>query len=224
VIGVLILLVGAGAVIAILATRNSGTNTVTTTIERVASPTVQTESEEEPVAETFKPETTSVETAEEPEPFEGEVEPEEPTGYPEVPRTAMNEEVASVLEGYHTDVVEEEFQAAWELLSQRKRRQNLRENGYREWAQAQASLSPYLDPYGLEAEIVSLEGEGVARVEVTGMGWSGPGAPCSEWSGLTWVKYEGGRWAYDPGYSTTAARRATWRPKSGRLLGGDCSG
>ena len=135
----------------------------------------------------------------------------------------MNEEITSLLQGYHEDVVEEDFQGAWAMLSPRKRRQYLREYGYQKWASAQASLSPYLDPYGLEANVVSLEGEGVARVDVTGMGWSKAGAPCSEWSGLTWAKYEGDEWAYDPGYSTTSARRATWRPRSARLLGGDCA-
>ncbi len=145
------------------------------------------------------------------------------SGFPEVQRSQMNEEIASLLQDYHEDVVEEDFQGAWALLSPRKRRQYLREYGYHTWATAQASLSSYLDPYGLEANVVSLEDEGVARVNVTGMSWSKAGAPCSEWSGLTWVKYEGDEWTYDPGYSTTSDRRATWRPRSARLLGGDCA-
>jgi len=40
---------------------------------------------------------------------------------------------------------------------------------------------------------------------------------------LTWVKYEGGQWTYDPGYSTTPARRRTWQPRTGELLGGACA-
>jgi hypothetical protein len=179
----------------------------------VGSPAAEAGYEEEPGGE-------RVEAEEEP------VEPEEevsPSGFPEVPQPRMNEEITSLLEGYHEDVVGEDFQGAWALLSPRKRQQYLREYGYQKWVSAQASLSPYLDPYGLEANIVSLEGEGVARVDVTGMGWSKSGAPCSEWSGLTWAKYEGDEWAYDPGYSTTSARRAIWRPRSARLLGGNCA-
>ena len=161
-----------------------------------------------------------VETEEEPVEAEEEA---TSSGFPDVSRTQMDEEITSLLQGYHEDVVEEDFQGAWALLSPRKRGQYLAEYGYHKWAAAQASLSPYLQPYGLEANLVSLEGEGVARVDVTGMEWSKAGAPCSEWSGLTWVKYEGGEWTYDPGYSTTSARRATWRPRSARLLGGDCA-
>jgi RNA polymerase subunit RPABC4/transcription elongation factor Spt4 len=204
-IGALVLLLGAGVAVAIVAGKGSNASNPTT-VEQVGLPGSEADYEEEPGGET-------VETEEE----------ASSSGFPEVSRSQMNEEIASLLQGYHEDVVEEDFQGAWAMLSPRKRRQYLREYGYHKWATAQASLSPYLDPYGLEATVVSLEGEGVARVDVTGMGWSKPGAPCSEWSGLTWAKYEGDEWAYDPGYSTTSARRATWRPRSARLLGGNCA-
>jgi len=213
VIGVLVLLIGAGVATAIVASKSSNANDATT-VEQAGLPSSAAGYEEEPGGELVE--------EEEEEPVEAEEEVSS-AGFPEVSRSQMNGEIVSLLQGYHEDVVKEDFQGAWAMLSPRKRRQYLREYGYHKWAAAQASLSPYLDPYGLEASVVSLEGEGVARVDVTGMGWSKPGAPCSEWSGLTWVKYEGDEWAYDPGYSTTSARRATWRPRSARLLGGDCA-
>jgi hypothetical protein len=212
VIGALVLLLGAGVAVAIVAGKSSNPSDPASTVEQVGIPSPET-GHEQPGSET-------VETEEEPVAAEEEL---SSSGFPEVSRSRMNEEITSLLQGYHEDVVEENFQGAWAILSPRKRRQYLREYGYHKWAAAQASLSSYLDPYGLEANLVSLEGEGVARVDVTGMGWSKPGAPCSEWSGLTWVKYEGDEWTYDPGYSTTSARRATWRPRGARLLGGDCA-
>jgi len=213
IIGGLVLLIGAGVAVAIVASKGSSASNPSTAFEAAASPSQEAAYEEEPGGE-------MVETEEEPLEAEEEV---SSSGFPQVSRTQMKAEITSLLQDYHEDVVEEDFQGAWALLSPRKRQQYLREYGYRKWASAQASLSPYLDPYGLEANVVSLEGEGVARVEVAGMGWSKSGAPCSEWSGLTWVKYEGEEWTYDPGYSTTSARRATWRPRSARLLGGDCA-
>ncbi len=150
---------------------------------------------------------------------EGEVEEE---GFPLVGKAEMEEQIAALLVAYHEDVVEHDFPSAWALLSVRKHRQNLAEYGYTKWKRAQASLSDYLSPAGLRARIDSLEGEGVARVRVTGMGWSAPQSPCSEWGGLTWVKYEGGEWTYDPGYSTTSARRSEWQPRAGELLGANC--
>ena len=146
----------------------------------------------------------------------------EPAGFPDESREEMAGEISDVLLAYHEDVVAGDYQSAWALLSPRKRQQYLRESGYAKWARAQSSLRPYLDPNGLRTKIVALEGEGVARVAVTGMTWSDPAASCSEWSGLTWARYEGGSWAYDPGYSTTAARRREWQPRSAELLGGDC--
>ena len=147
---------------------------------------------------------------------------EEESEFPEESRLEMEEEIKSLLLSYHEDVVNGEFQPAWSLLSSRKRQQDLTEYGYPKWKQAQASLSGYLAPAGLRSRIDSLEDEGVVRVMVTGMGWSAPQSPCSEWSGLTWVKYERGLWTYDPGYSTTDDRRREWQSRSSELLGADC--
>ncbi|HET8813786.1 MAG TPA: zinc ribbon domain-containing protein [Solirubrobacterales bacterium] len=145
-----------------------------------------------------------------------------PQGFPSADRAQMTSEIEAVLLAFHEDVVAEGFRDAWSLLSARKRSQTLREDGYAKWARAQASLVPYLSPGGLRVRIEALEGGGVARVRVSGMGWSAPGASCSEWAGLTWVKFEAGTWAYDPGYSTTPQREREWKPRYDQLLGASC--
>jgi hypothetical protein len=199
-IALAILLVGAGAAAAIILAGNGDSSTTTV----AAAAGAASESGEE-------------ETAAESEGFESTED-----GFPAVSRAEMEEEITTLLLAYHEDVVERDFRTAWSLLSSRKRQQDLDEYGYPQWMRAQASLSDYLSPAALRARIDSLEGEGVARVLVSGMGWSAPSSPCSEWSGLTWVRYEGGEWTYDPGYSTTAARRREWKPRAGELLGGNC--
>jgi ribosomal protein L40E len=209
VLGALVLLAGAGVAAAILLSKESNSSETLTKVEQSAALEAEAAFEEE--------------TAEAEEVDSEEVESVTPRGFPTVSRGQMNEEISSLLRDYHEDVVEEDFQGAWALLSNRKRQQDLAEYGYRKWAAAQASLTPYLRPYELEASVVALEDEGVARVVVTGMEWDKPGAPCYEWSGLTWVKYEREVWTYDPGYSTTPDRRAVWQPRSDRLLGADCA-
>jgi len=57
---------------------------------------------------------------------------------------------------------------------------------------------------------------------VTGMAWSAPRSRCTEWSGITWAKYENGTWKYDPGFSTTAARKRAWKSRYNELLGVGC--
>ncbi len=143
-------------------------------------------------------------------------------GVPYQPRARMNREIRGVLRGYHEAVVYGEFKRAWRLLTRRKQRKALREDGYAEWRKAQASLTPYLQPDRVRTRIVAFEGDGVARVDVRGMRWYAPGSPCSEWSGLTWMRYERGAWRYDPGYSTTRRREREWKPRFGRLLGAGC--
>ena len=143
-------------------------------------------------------------------------------GVPFSPKAQMNRQIQAVLLGYHEAVVNDEFKRAWRLLTRRKQRQALREDGYREWRKNQATLTPYLDPHGVRTRIVDFEGDGVALIDVRGMRWYAPGSPCSHWSGLTWVRYERGAWRYDPGYSTTRQREQEWKPRYGRLLGADC--
>jgi hypothetical protein len=134
----------------------------------------------------------------------------------------MASAIQSVLLAYHEDILAGRLQDAWSLLSARKRQQALSESGYAAWAKSQSSLAPYLTPAGLTVRIDALESDGVARLLLSGMDWSAPGSPCSEWSGLTWAKYEGSEWTYDPGYSTTPERERAWQPRYDELLGVGC--
>jgi hypothetical protein len=151
--------------------------------------------------------------------------PAEPTSaaLPDVSRAEMQADIESLLLTWHEHIVAGDYRAAWDLLTPRKRAQKLREEGYAKWSEGQASLGRYLDPSGLRASIEEVDEEsGVVTVTIRGMDWSAPGSSCSEWSGITWVKYEGGRWLYEPGYSMTAARRAEWEPRQTETLGWDC--
>jgi hypothetical protein len=142
---------------------------------------------------------------------------------PAVSTQQMESEIQAMLRNWHEDVVRGDYHAAWELLSQRKQAQEEREQGYAKWEKNQSTLRPYLNPAGLQVSIQSTEPSGgVAQVDVTGMTWDRPGASCSEWSGITWVKYEGGAWRYDPGYSTTPQREREWKAHYSELLGGSC--
>ncbi len=136
---------------------------------------------------------------------------------------ANRQAIQHLLYQHHEDIVNGDYHGAWELMSVRKQAQKLREDGYGGWTAAQATLRPYLDPTNLHVDIQTLDpATGVARVMVTGMTWSKPGASCSQWSGITWVKYEHGAWRYDPGYSTTPEREAQWKNRFSELLGGSC--
>jgi Double-GTPase 2 len=142
---------------------------------------------------------------------------------PAVSRGQMRSEIQHLLYEFHADVVSHHDRDAWNLLTQRKRRQSQREHGYGGWAHNQNTLNPYLEPAGIKVSIISTEPRsGVATVNVTGMKWNKPGAACTQWSGITWVRYEGGAWHYDPGYSTTSQRQRRWKSRYSELLGGRC--
>jgi hypothetical protein len=135
----------------------------------------------------------------------------------------MTEQIQALLLQFHEDVVAHQPAAAWLLLSGRKRRQEQVKDGYAKWAQAQESLAPYLHPAGMRVRLLAADPDtGIATVRLTGMKWTAPGASCSEWSGITWVKYETGTWKYDPGFSTTAERKRDWASRYDQLLGTRC--
>lgn len=143
---------------------------------------------------------------------------------PDATRSEMRVEIHDMLREWHQAIVDGDYGTAWDMLTARKRRQKRREDGYDKWTKSQSSLAGYIDPQALRVSIVSTDQDtGVATVRVSGMGWSKPGAPCNDYSGITWVRYEDGAWHYDPGYSTTAERRAEWEPRSTELMGIQCS-
>lgn len=143
---------------------------------------------------------------------------------PAISKRTMNGEIRDMLLTWHQNVLSGDYRSAWLSISSRKRKQTLRKDGYAAWKSYQASLSPYLDPSGIRVKILDTDSQdGVVTVDVKGMTWSEPGAGCSTWSGITWVKYERGEWKYEPGYSTTKAREAAWKDRFSELLGGQCS-
>lgn len=146
-----------------------------------------------------------------------------PAVLPDVSTHELEEDIAALLVDFHEAVVDQRFHDAWAMLSKRKQEQIEREDGFAAWSKAQGSLSPYLEPWGLEVSAVAVDpSQPVVRVLVTGMGWTKPGATCTEWSGLTWVRNELGVWKYDPGYSTIPEREARWKPRYEELLGAGC--
>jgi hypothetical protein len=145
---------------------------------------------------------------------------------PDEPRSVMRAEIQSLLREWHQDLASGDYRAAWDLLSARKRRQNLRKYGYSQWVTGQSSLGNYIDPSGLRASIQEVDNAtGVVRVMVTHLRYFGSAhcVPSGYWNGITWVKYEDGEWKYDPGYSTTPQRQRDWKSRFSELLGGSCN-
>ncbi|HEV7493336.1 RING finger protein [Baekduia sp.] len=143
---------------------------------------------------------------------------------PEEDEAQMASDIQSVLLAHHEAIVRQDFRAAWVLTSERYRAKKLREpGGYGAWETAQASLSRYLDPSGLQVSVTSTDSRsGVATIRVSGMGWGAPRSSCSSWEGITWAKYENDHWRYEPGYSISDQRRAQWQPRREQLLGWGC--
>lgn len=143
---------------------------------------------------------------------------------PDTDPDVMAGEITTLITDHHQAIVDADYSAAWDLLTSRK--QNKYENepgGYDAWVSNQRTLGRYLTASGAEVEVRDYNAvTQVAEIYVSGMAWSSPDSSCSEWSGVTWVRWEDGAWKYDPGYSTTPQRTREWKPRYDQLLGGRC--
>src|SRR5205085_211584 len=124
----------------------------------------------------------------------------------------MTEEIRQLMLTWHQDIKAGDTEAAWRLYTHRRQQLQLAKETKSQWAREQQSVARNLDPSGVQVRILSRDpNDGVATIAVSGMTYSNPASSCNYWSGVTWVRYEGGRWLYDPGYGTTAARSANWK-------------
>lgn len=201
-------LVIAGAAIAIVLTRKDDPTGASTSSAKTAAD--------------VSPEPTVEETAPTPE----ETFTPEPTGLDAMSESEMSAQIQDLLLTWHEDIVNGDYRAAWNAYSARQRHHQIYDKyGYGPWVTGQEGLHDYLDPSGLRVHIDGREPEDVVRVRLTGMTYSAPSAHCADhqWKGITWVKYEGGEFTYDPGWSTTAARDRKWSRRPSETLGAICS-
>lgn len=200
----------AGAAVAIVLTREDDT-TPAASSQSTSQAEVGSASDAD-AEETVEPEPT-VEDIPEPEPTVAS-----PSDLLSRPRAEMRREIQSMLLNWHESIVAGDASTAWDMLTERKRDQKASEEGYSAWAASQVEFGNGLSPSGLRVSIDDIDDpENVVRVNVRGMYYEG-----CEWRGITWVRWEGGEWLYEPGYSTTSERRREWEPRAAETLGGSC--
>lgn len=61
--------------------------------------------------------------------------------------------------------------------------------------------------------------DGSVTVDAQGMRYVQPGSPCRTWRGITWARYERGRWRYDPATTALPSRKAEWTGRKRELMG-----
>ncbi len=155
--------------------------------------------------------------------------------FPDVSKERMIADITDLIRRFHQYAKDGDTAAAWALLSARKRRQ-VEGNfygapqagdpdgvgGFAEWADQQVELGSFVDPSGVQVSLgePNFKDEGVMTIVVSNMPYSNSGKPyCTNWHGYTWVRYEGGRWKYEPGFAVTSERYAAFKPIEKKTLG-----
>lgn len=152
-------------------------------------------------------------------------------------------DITQLIRSFHTNLKDGNLETAWSQLSERKRSQiendvywdgptaqsNYGEpqfpDGYSSWVPDQVDLGASIDPSGAKVKLIqpSYPDDGVMSIRVSNMPYFGT-KDCDTWKGVTWVRYERGRWTYEPGYKVTRARDNYWgqSSRSGQALGNNC--
>jgi hypothetical protein len=142
------------------------------------------------------------------------------TPLPSISRDAMTRQIRTMFRDYHQSLAHGRLDHAFSLMSERKRQDVLDDDLLDEWKQDGASFGKQIEPSRLQVKIVATDAKaGIAAVRISGMPYHDPASLCKTWSGVTWVKYEHGAFHYDPGYSTTTAREAEWKPRALETFG-----
>ncbi|GEM_PF-1612270 len=144
-------------------------------------------------------------------------------------RSSMQRQVKSVIREHHQLIANGDLAGAFALMSRRKRARPLYDNpectNSTCWAPAMDPLrSGLANPVRPSVRITRLyKRSGVAEIKVK---LPRPNCPTGYWEGITWAKYEGGRWTYDPGWKTDETQRAQYDgpgdTQDARLLGVGC--
>lgn len=135
-----------------------------------------------------------------------------------------------IIRRWHVLASQGDTAGIWANLSPRKRRQKATdpEASVSEFLSQQADFGQQLStPGSARVRVVDVDRQtGGVEIYVSNLGYTGAcvlGTQGDKWVGITWVKYQNGRWYYEPGYSTTQERRDTWESDATGTLGGSCN-
>jgi hypothetical protein len=143
----------------------------------------------------------------------------------------MRVAIAGLSRRHHQLIADGDFAGAYALYSRRKQNQPLIENpscgDYKCWESAMYPLRSGLsNPVRASVRVLRVfKSSGVAEFRVV---LPRPDCPTGAWEGVTWAKYENGRWTYDPGWKTDEVQRAKYastndgNTQDPRLLGVGC--
>ena len=159
-------------------------------------------------------------------------------GFPPTPIESQRQAIERMFTEWHNAADRGDRDTMWRLLSNRKKSQINRGvygatdsdgnlyadyDNRREWEEVQASLAGDLDTAGVRVDLIgpSYSQDRVRTIRVKGMTQRSTGC---EWDGITWVRFDGQQWLYEPGYLVTPERRDDWAVANERdeLLGAQC--
>ncbi len=148
---------------------------------------------------------------------------------PDQTRSEMTSSIREVIRKHHQYVADGNYVAAYAMMSERKQRRPLYDTPSCQdancWGDEMGRLTSDLtQPVRPSVRIVRLfKGAGVAEIRVS---VPMPSCPTGAWEGITWARFESGRWTYDPGWKTDESQRGKYDEpgddQDRRLLGVRC--
>ena len=179
--------------------------------------------EKDPYSELDNPTTQADGTADKPAVDNGKL--------PDVTRREMQASIKKVIRRHHQLIADGDYAGAFALYSNRKQSRPLYDTpscrSYTCWQPAMYPLnSGMAKPVRPTVSVArTFKRSGVAEIRVS---IPMPNCPTGAWEGITWAKYERGRWTYDAGWKTDEGQRAEYASTDGgnrqdpRLLGVGC--
>ncbi|MEA2474319.1 MAG: hypothetical protein QOE06_2234 [Thermoleophilaceae bacterium] len=144
---------------------------------------------------------------------------------PPVSNAVMATQVTSLLRGFYQAQIAGDYTAQRQLTTRRYQRKVIDRLGFSRWVANQLfGTRHFTGAQNIDATIVDTDpADGSATVSMRGLSLD-PHTKCSTWEGITWARFEGGSWRYDPSVKATPTRELQWSQRSGEVLGAGCFG
>ncbi|MEA2217680.1 MAG: hypothetical protein QOJ35_306 [Solirubrobacteraceae bacterium] len=137
---------------------------------------------------------------------------------PAVSDETMRRDIQTLLRTFYATQIGGDYVALRKLTTNRYRRMHA---DVAQWRRNQQTGAFYFrDPQRITVEIVDRSpADGSVTVNARGMRYTQPGSPCKRWQGITWARWEEGRWKHDPNPGATTSRTADWQGRTNDIIG-----
>jgi hypothetical protein len=132
--------------------------------------------------------------------------------------------IRDLVRRFYQAQIDGDYATQRQLTTARYQRDKIDPMGFVQWGINQHTAGPFLSgAQNIDVTIRDTDArDGSVTIDIRGLRYSKRGSGCSTWEGISWARYEYGRWRYDPYLQATPTREARWGVQANQIIGAGC--